>query len=188
MTAFALARTTALLTAVLAPGCATGPDLPRAVTVVAGKPVRVLLRQGKDGLVFVLQNASSTTAADFYDGDMPPLAKIAPDDQVQMLLDILADKGMFAAAEPAPADARDLLVVEQGDRRWSWARRRGAPAAEQTAFLEARGYFLAVYNESLAYHPADAEHRPDLMAERDRMRREAEATRRRLQRSPGDQP
>lgn len=189
MAAFALTRFAVLFAAGFAAaspfaGCAGGPALARAVTIEAGRPTRVLLAQLRERQTFLLQNASSTTAADFYGGDMPALAKIASDAQLQALLDILAEKGMFAnGGGGVPPDALDALVVEQGGQRWTWARRRAGVQADEVAFHEARSYFLDLYNLSQAYHSADAS--LDLKAEQQRVRREAEAAKNRLQQLQG---
>lgn len=186
MVAHALTRIAALLALTWLAACASGPDLPRAVTIEAGQPTRVTLRLADSKRTFLLQNASSTTAADFYDGDMSDLAKIAPDEQVQMLLDILAAKGMFTA-RAGGGDATDAMAVEHGGRRWIWSRPRGGAAEDLIAFQEARACFLEVWNQSQAYHPARSLDRADLEAERDRLRREAEA-RTRAGRPPGEKP
>lgn len=184
MAALALTRSAVLATSLLV-ACASDPGLPRAVTIEPGRPVRVLLQRTSQAQTFLLQNASSTEAADFY-RDAGPFAKVVPDAQLQALLDVLAAKGLFAAGNvPVAGDAREMLAVEQSGQRWAWARRRGGTAAEAVAFQEALAYFLEVYNSSTAYHPS--EQTPDLMAERDRLRREAEAARARHQ-PQGDKP
>lgn len=186
MVALALTRSAVLLAASLFAGCASDPGLPRAVTIEDGRPVRVQLQRLQQRQTFLLQNASSADPAVFY-RDASPLAKVVPDHQLQALLDVLAAKGLFVAAAAAlPPDARDVLVVEGPDRRWAWARRRADAPAEIAAFQEAVAYFLEVYNSSTAYHPSDRA--PDLGAERDRVRRDAEAARLRLERLQGDKP
>jgi hypothetical protein len=85
-----------------------------------------------------------------------------------------------------PPDVRDALVVDQGERHWVWARRRADGPTEAAAFQEALAYFLEVYNSSTAYHPSDR--KPDLEAEQDRVQREAETARRRLEKLQGEQP
>ncbi|MBL8730162.1 MAG: hypothetical protein JNM25_17195 [Planctomycetes bacterium] len=186
MVAIALTRSAVLLAASFFAGCASDPGLPRAVTIEDGRPVRVQLQRLRERQTFLLQNASSADTAAFY-RDASPLAKVVPDRQLQALLDVLAAKGMFAAATDAvPPDARDVLVVDATDHRWTWARRRSATPAEIAAFQEALAYFLEVYNSSTAYHPSDRV--PDLEAERDRVRQQAEAARLRLERLQGEQP
>jgi len=186
MAAHALTRSVVLLAASFLVGCATDPGLPRAVTIEDGRPVRVLWQRVKEGQTFLLQNASSADADDFY-ASSSPFAKVAPDVQLQALLDVLAAKGMFDAGDaPVPPDARDVLVVDQGDRRWTWARRRAGMQTSEAAFHEARAYFLEVYNSSTAYHPSAK--MPDLEAEQDRVRRDAESARRRLEQLQGEKP
>lgn len=182
MTAFALARTAVLLAATVFVGCASDPDLPRAIQLEPGRPTRVTLHQVRERQTFLLQNASSTEAVDFYDGDMPPLAKIAPDARLQVLLDIFAEKGMFTPRPgTVPADARDVLTVEHAGRSWIWARRAAATAPDQAAFHEARAYFFELYNQSIAYHTGTAVDRQRLKAERERAQRDADAARSRLE-------
>lgn len=191
MAALALTRFAVLLAAGFLAGCAGGPGPSRAITIEAGRPTRVLLQQIQQRQTFLLQNASSTSAADFYRGDMPSLAKIAPDAQLQALLDILAGKGMFQdggmlqhGQGNVPADARDVLAVEQGGRTWTWVRRQAGVQADEMAFHEARSYFLDLYNQSQAYHSSDRG--LDLKAEQARVRREAEAAKAKLQQLQGD--
>jgi hypothetical protein len=189
MTAIALARTAVLLAAAFAAGCASDPGLPRVVTVAAGQPTRVLLQQVRQQQTFLLQNASSTEAAQFYGGATATLAKVVPDAQLQVLLDILAQKGMFGEPRAAvPPEARDVLVVEQGDRRWIWARRRAGIQAEEASFHEARAYFLELFNSNMAFHASAPGQRPDLRAEQERVRSDAEAARSRLEGLQGRQP
>lgn len=182
MAALACTRTLALAAALSFVGCASGPDLPREVTIEPGRPTRVVLQQLRGGQTFLLQNASSTEAADFYDGDMPAMAKIAPDAQLQALLDILAQKGLFArGAGAVPPDARDVLAVEHDGRRWTWARRQAGVQQDEVAFHEARTYFLELYNQSLAYHPGTSMDAAGWQQEQERLRREAAAARRKLE-------
>ena len=190
MTASAIARNTLCLAAISAAmfgwsSCAS--SLAREVVVENGRPTRVLLTQVSNNTVFLLQNASSAESAEFYrDTNARALGKIVPDEQLQALLDVFAEKGMFAAAASvAPPDARDVLAVEHGGKRWIWARRQAGVQAGETSFHEARGYFLEVYNSSTAYRTVDPNAPPDLRAERDRVRTDADAAKNKLQRLEG---
>lgn len=181
----ALARTTLPLVATLvASACAGGPTLARDVEIAAGEPTRVLLTQVKDGTAFLLQNASSVDAAAFYSAHAPDvLGKVVADDRLQALLDVFSERGMFAAAPAnAPPDARDVLAVEHGGRRWVWYRRRAGVQPEEAVFHEARAYFLEVYNAGTAYRGGDPRQRPDLAGEQDRIQRDADAAKGRLER------
>jgi hypothetical protein len=138
--------------------CASGPRLARVVTVNEGETTRIRLLAGTS-LVLSLQNESSIAAGALY-GEARSAkelgAKVVDDVDLQALLDVFAERGMFPhSLVDVPADARDVLVVESGGQRWLWARRglAGDPAAEQS-FGDARTYFLALYNSSIAYHGA----------------------------------
>lgn len=186
MAALALTRSAVLLAAGFFAGCASDPGLPRAVTIEDGRPVRVQLQRVRERQTFLLQNASSAEPADFY-RDASPFGKIVPDAQLQALLDVLAAKGMFATGTTSvPPDARDVLVVDQAGQRWIWARRRLGVQQDEAAFHEARAYFLEVYNSSTAYRPSALP--PDLKAEGERVRQEAEAARARLEHLQGEKP
>jgi len=188
MTAIALARI--LLLAACFASCAGGPGLSRSVTIVEGQPTRVTLMQVKEQRTFLLQNASSTAAEAFYaDWQKHPLGKVVPDDRLQTLLDVFAERGLFETGSGGvPLNARDVLRVEHGGRTWTWARVHAGVQQEEAVVHEARAYFLEVYNSSMAYRPSDPKDRPDLTAEQLRARDEAEAAKRRLERLQGSKP
>lgn len=173
MTAVAIASRSLLLAATLVvTSCASGPSLARAVTVETGQATRVSLMQRTRTTTLLLQNASSVEKAQFYGGsNAQNLGKVVADDRLQALLDVFAEKGMFAnAAATAPHDARDVLVVEQGSTRWVWSRRLAGTQASEVAFHEAKGYFLEVYNSATAYHGASGDGVPQLGNEKSVLR------------------
>lgn len=183
MTASAIARTSLLFAVTtLVTSCASGPSLARAVTVEAGEPTRVTLTQTSTSTTFLLQNASSVEAATFYgDRQAQALGKLVDDAQLQALLDVFAEGGLFANAAPAaPAGARNALVVQQGGQRWIWTER-------QPGFQQGRAWFLEVFNDATAYRAGDPKAPPDLRAENERVRSGSDAARRKLQRA-GDRP
>jgi hypothetical protein len=186
MTAHGLARN--LLIASLLAACAGGPGLARDIEIEAGRPTRVTLSQVKEARAFLLQNASSTETAEFYaDWQQHPLGKVVSDAQLQALLDVFSEKGLFARSLGAvPPGARDVLRVDQGGRSWIWARREAGVQASEAAFHEARSYFLEVYNSSTAYRPSAA--RPDLWAEKERANDDAEAAKNRLEQLKRQKP
>lgn len=175
-----------LLAACSATGCASGPALPRELSVRAGQPTAVALLQVKDDLRLTLVNLSAVPEdSAIYEADShDPGCKFLADEELQALLDVLAAKGMFQVATPTPAPgAIDVLVVEHGGQRWTWSRRqRGVQVAEQN-FHEARAYFMAAYNSVVAYH-GTGRGRPDLDSEAARKRRAGNAARRNLQGVP----
>ena len=189
MIALARARTLVLFTVTFVAGCASGPSLARAVEVEAGEATRVLLTQVQGRTTFLLQNASSADHAAFYsDPKDPVLGKVVPDAQLQALLDVFSEKGLFATGlGSVPPDARDVLVVENGGRRWTWARRQPGMQATEATFHEAKAYFLEVYNSSMAYRASDPHNPPDLTAEQARVRDDAEAAKGKLERLRGRQ-
>jgi hypothetical protein len=154
----------------------------RPVQVVQGQRTRVVLTDVAAQRSFALQNASSGAANEVYsDRSADDAVKVVTDANLQQLLDVLATQGMFerAAAAAAP-DARDLLVVESGGRRWVWSRRlRGIDAAE-LPFHEARSYFLTFYNSVVAWHAGDVD-RQGFAAEQARAQQGGEAARQRLE-------
>lgn len=171
-----------------AAGCASGPSLPRGLQIEPGQRTTVRLMQVTTGQVFTLQNASSGSAGAVYsDERTDQLTKVLTDAQLQALLDVFTDKGMFVPREASvPPDARDALVVLQGDRRWVWSRRLAGTAESELPFHEAKAYFLSMYNQATAYHgnsgnSRTGDDRPDLKAENDRVRSEAAAAKRKLE-------
>jgi hypothetical protein len=164
-------------------GCASGPTLARVVTIDEGQATLVSLRQGTGNLTLTLRNESAGLAKDFYKDSKDPNAKVVPDAELQTLLDVYAEDGLFehaagSSAGSAAAGGIDVLTIDQQGRQWSWARRqRGAQQSDQ-AFHQARDYFLAIYNGNVAYHGADE--RPNFSDENARARAEAAAARERL--------
>lgn len=151
-------------------GSCAGPSLARAITVQSGSRTTVRLMQFVDGRVFTLQNASSGTARDVYsERSTDDLTKVVDDAQLQTLLDTFAEEGLYAgASSSAPSDARDALVIAQGDRRLVLHAR--TPSKEgPLSYSRARAYFLAVYNQATAYHSSDIDPRT-LKEEQDRAR------------------
>jgi hypothetical protein len=163
--------------------CHSGPQLTRAVTIHEGERTVVRLHSGAS-LMLTLENASAVTSTTVYGTARSPDElgrKVVADADLQALLDVFAERGMFAQAlaEP-PRDARDLLIVDSGGRRWQWARRQpGVQAAEQD-FHEARAYFLSLYNSSVAFHGTDAS-RPNFTGEQVRASTAAASARARLE-------
>ena len=136
--------------------CASGPDLPRVVTVVEGERVRISFTEVSDSRTLSLQNASSGTKETVYKDPKSDLGtKVVDDARLQLLLDMLAQAGMFQRTGPvATASARELLVVEQAGKKMVWSR---GPVKEDgletvQAFDQARAYFLAMYNAATAFH------------------------------------
>lgn len=177
----ALTRFTQLLVAACTlVACSSGPSLSRALEVTPGQRTTVHLLQVNGSLALSLQNDMEQERAKVYGeatSAIDPGRKVVADADLQALLDVFSDKGMFAASlDEVPADARDALIVEQGDRRWIWVRRqRGVQQAEAT-FHEARAYFLSLYNSSVAYHGTGLA-RPDFRTENARARADAEKAR-----------
>lgn len=168
-----------------AAACAGGPDLARAVTVEEGRRTTVRLLQFTDGRVFTVQNKSSGSAAEVYsDARADAMTKVVDDELLQRLLDVFAEKGLFAVAGSAvPAEAKDAIVVQQSDRRFVF-HRQAFPPGQQQPFYEAKAYFLSVYNQATAYHTADIR-RGDLEDETSRVQSSGDAARRRLEQLQG---
>ncbi len=165
----------------LAGGCASGPNLPRALAIEAGRRTTVRMMQFSTGQVFSLQNASSGSADDVYsDKRADPLAKVIPDEQLQKLLDVLAEKGAFQGTSTVPPDARDALIVQQDEKRWAFYRRQAGLQQEELAFHEAKAYFLSVWNGATAYHTTDPD-TTDLKAAQDKAKADAQAMKRKLE-------
>lgn len=151
--------------------CIGGPDLARAVQVQPGQRTSVRLLQGPGAQALTLQNASSGKAEKVYSNPASdPLTKVVTDAQLQTLLDVFAERKLFETALPTPpADARDALVVQQGERSWVFARRLAGLQQQEMAFHEAKSYFLSVWNGATAYHTSDID-RADLRAEQERVK------------------
>jgi hypothetical protein len=155
-----------LLAACTVAGCASGPQLPRALEVAEGELTTVRLLQIEGKLQLSLQNESAGHADQVYAALSPdPSRKVVSDADLQALLDVFAGQGMFAQSlAQVPPDARDVLTVQAGDRTWTWVRRQRGVQQGEAAFHEARAYFLALYNSSVAYH-GTGEDRPDFGTE-----------------------
>ncbi len=166
-----------------AAACASGPSLERALTIEQGRRTTVRLMQFTEGRVFTLQNKSSGSAAEVYsDTRSDTMTKVVDDEMLQKLLDVFAERGLFASASSrAPAEADDAVIVEQGDRRFVFHRRAPGAAA---SYGEAMGYFLNVYNQAEAFHSSTI-HLGDLRAERSRVQTDADTARRKLERLKG---
>ncbi|MBK8099732.1 MAG: hypothetical protein IPK26_21715 [Planctomycetes bacterium] len=168
-------------------GCSS---LPRQITVQPGERVRIALQQA-DGKVFTLQNESSGSAESVYRDAHADLGlKVAKDDKIQLLLDLLAAKGMFerATSHPAP-DARDVLSVVTQHAQYHWSRRkpqfsgtRANPTIDEgeLPFHEARAYFFDVYVNTIAYHGRQLDKRA-LQAEQARARQSNDSARSRAE-------
>jgi hypothetical protein len=169
-------------------GCAGEPPLRRSLALAPGQKTVVRYLDIKGTLSLSLQNASAALATDVYrtdSGAIDPGAKVVADDELQALLDIFSERGLFgAAAAEVPADALDALVVQQGGQRWVFPRRlRGVQQAE-AAFHEGRAYFLALYNDVTAYH-GTGDDRPDFKSEQRRAADDGRAARAKLERLRG---
>lgn len=169
------------LLAAFASGCASGPNANGAPSVTPNQRTLVRYVQFGSGQVLSLQNASSGTKAEVYsDPQRDRLVKVISDGELQALLSIYADHGMFTDGRSAASpEARECLVVETPNRRWVWARRRG-PGVEDAPFHEARSIFLALYNGSVAYHGDQSGPAPDLAGQQQRIQQDAAAARERL--------
>lgn len=166
----------------LSGGCVGGPNLPRVVQVTTGQRTTVKLVPFTGGQVFTLQNKSSGSAEKVYsERTTDPMTKVIDDDQLQKLLDVFAEKGAFrSGTATVPPDARDALLVQQGDQRWAFYRRLAGMQEQELAFHEAKSYFLSVWNGAIAYHTTDQD-RVDLRAEGDRVRTQSQASKKKLQ-------
>ncbi|MCC7397067.1 MAG: hypothetical protein IT455_08370 [Planctomycetes bacterium] len=167
-------------------GCASAPELPRAAVVAAGSRAAVRYEQPGSRLVLTLQNESAGPRSVVYSASgTDPGLKVVADASLQALLDVFAAKGLFTmpGSEPGPG-TQDVLRVEVDGRRWTWTRRRFGDSPADQAVVEAKAYFLELYNQSLATHSVSGE-RPDFRDENSRARDDAAAARRRLQSSTG---
>lgn len=168
--------------------CASGPDLPRVVTVVEGERVRISFTEVSDSRTLSLQNASSGTKETVYKDPKSDLGtKVVEDARLQLLLDMLAQAGMFQRTGPVPSSsARELLVVEQGGRKLVWSR---GPVKEDgieavQAFDQARAYFLAMFNAATAFHSRNWD-KFELVEEQARMEASGKVARERWEQQQG---
>jgi hypothetical protein len=155
-----------LVAACLAVACSSAPQLKRELAIVPGEPTTVRLLSTQGTLSLSLRNASAQQSKALYgadSGEIDPGSKVVDDVNLQTLLDVFAEKGMFAnALQDVPRGARDVLAVDHGERRWVWAisgdrqarlaqQQQDGGAAER-AFQEARAEFLSLYNSAEAFH------------------------------------
>lgn len=183
MVALAQRFTQLLVAAILFVGCQSTPSLARTLIVAPGELTTVRLIQVKGHLAFSLQNGSGQAPDQVYTANsnqIDPGSKVIADAELQALLDVFSELGLFAASlDEVPHDALDALIVEQGGQRWVWVRRQlGVQAAEQS-FHDARAAFLTLFNSSVAYHGTGTE-RPNFKAEDSRARQDAARAREHL--------
>jgi hypothetical protein len=165
--------------------CSTAPALPRQLAIQPGERVAVQLLLTSDNLRLVLWNNSAVSA---LQGNRQVGAKVVDDADLQALLDILGEKGMFQRGDDSPlASALDVLTVEAAGKRWHWSRYQTGVQAAEAAFHEARAYFLTLYNSTESWHNPSAARtggeRPSFAAEQERVRRDAATARARLERA-----
>ena len=168
-----------------AAGCAGAPNLPRVLAVQEGQRTTVRLMQFGSGQTFTLQNRSSGRKVEVYSNNQYDLAtKVVADAQLQALLDVFAEHGLFAGAtHSVPPEARSAIVIRQGERRYVFHDRNIAADAGQR-FRQAQAYFLSVYNNATAYHSAEI-NRADLEAEKNRANSAGAATKQKHGRGRG---
>jgi hypothetical protein len=172
------------LAAGLATACGSAPSLPRAVALAEGDKVAVHMVQAKNQLTLTLYNGSAVAAED---GNRQVGAKVVADADMQALLDIFAEKGLFERGLPQPPpQALDLLCVDAGGKRWHWGRTQLGVQAAEANYYEARSYFLALYNSSEAFHDGAAfrqqmGERPNFEDQRGRAARSSAAARNKLE-------
>ena len=163
-----------LATAGALAGC---QSLPRSVTIEAGQPT-TLTWIPHNGPELSLRNASCGHAADVYSTGADPGCKVVPDHKLQKLLDVFTAEELFALSLPVPpGNARDVMRLDQSGTTWFWARRGSYTDPREQAFLKVQNYFLALYNDSTAYHSAPDALRgshPKFLSEEALARREAE--------------
>lgn len=149
-----------------AAGCVGAGSLQRAVQIESGKRTMVQLVQfgsgpSVAGKPLSLQNASSVATSATGTSAPDALTKVVDDEQLQALLDVFAEKGVFASgAATVPPDAQDALVVSHGGKRWVMSRRKVGLQSEELAFHEAKAYFITVWNSATAYR-GTGKGRPD---------------------------
>ena len=181
MVASAHARFTQLLLAAsVFVGC-VGSGLRRDVRVAEGQSTVVALVAANGRLNLSLQNDSAVLPAEAYAARSADASrKIVADADLQALLDVFSELGLFAQASPSAApDALDVLVVDHGGRRFTWSRRQRGAQSSEKSFHDARDYFLALYNSSIAYHGTND--RPNFGGENLRAKTTSEAARYRLE-------
>lgn len=165
------------------------PSKPRVLTVDGHQRTRVQLVQLGGGPVLTLQNESVGSRSEVYSDDLgDPTAKVLEDAALQALVDVLTDQDFFERAAGAAAPgARELVVIEHGDRRWVLSRPlpRSADDPAFQAFQQCRGYVLALYNQTMAYHSGRGLDAEALKRQQDALRRQADDARARLDAGKG---
>ena len=134
------------------------------------------MRQGN--LLLTLRNESGGLAADVYKTAKDPNLKVVPDYELQVLLDVFAEDGLFASAAGVPLQGPETLQVEQSGGLWAWSRPSNVDPKAKASFHQARQYFLSIYNGNVAYHGSDQ--RPNFSDANSRAKADSEAARQRL--------
>ncbi len=135
-------------------GCATSPNLVRAVTIQDSDPVEVAYEQAQSGLRQTLLTESVIKASELYssrEGDS--LAKVLSTAQMQVLLDALATYGFFDHARPGSGEGSPFrIAVRIGNREQAWVKHGGMGIDELTRYHEAMAAFLNIYNATESFH------------------------------------
>ena len=136
--------------------CASGPAIDRAVTLQPGDEVRVSYRDMARGVRLTLQNEAIETAEALYSRGTGDLAvKVAPDSELQRLLDALATNRFFQIARPDFSEGpRPMLSVEINGQVLTWERQdpSRAEARDLQDFNLCFTYFSYVYNSTESFH------------------------------------
>lgn len=169
-----------VLAALFAACAGGGPVRRAAVAVEPRQATRVSLTQLSPMQALVLTTRGGRSQAEIFESNPPDaLLKVLDDGEMQGLIDVLDQQGMFAATRSMPPpDARDVLVVEHGDRRWLWWRTKAlGQQPDEMPFHQAKAAFLAVYNDAMAFRDGRG---TDFEAERQRTRAAGESARQKL--------
>lgn len=134
------------------------PSLRRVLEIEPGDRVRIVHADPHDNLTIGLQNAALGSRESVYSRGGTPSLKIVDDEELQVLLDVLAEQGFFEhARESERPGAKAVLAVDHNGRTWVWSR---LPLGQDDArtiqdFYRCVAYVQTVYNRTTAYYTGE---------------------------------
>lgn len=131
----------------------TEPSLRRVLHIEPGDQVRIVHRQAD--LTIGLQNASYGSREKVYSQGGNPSFKVVDNEELQTLLDVLAEQGFFERSlESERPDASAVLSVHVNGDDWVWSRLPlGTDDAETIQdFFRCVAYVQTLYNRTTAYY------------------------------------
>ncbi|MFO1050864.1 MAG: hypothetical protein U1F36_01450 [Planctomycetota bacterium] len=157
------------LTAVTLCQCASGPS--SSVRIGTESKVAVYYEQPRQGLRQAILGDKLVDPREFYsDSRSDKYAKVATNQQLQVLIDGLAECGFFHVAGTQPdSGAASTISVEIDGVVHCWSLSGMTPQQQLGDYTQALAWFQNVYNSIDAFHTAGEQ--TDMAAEHARLQR-----------------